>query len=223
MCRSDGYAEGSLGPVARCTLIGFGDRAGTKGTTRSAQAMNEAATKIRSRAGRPQAYEGLMTETALTVRTLQAADDVAEVVHHAFLADATPASRERELSMFEPGRYHGVFDSETMIGVAGMLTRDLTVPGLVPVPVAAVTTVGVLPDHRRRGALSMLMRTQLHELHESRGEPIAALWASEGETCCSTTPPCVAAPASCGMRCTRAGTRSSGSRRTGRPAGRGMR
>jgi predicted acetyltransferase len=124
-----------------------------------------------------------MTETALTVRTLQAADadDAAEVVFHAFLADVTPGSRERELSVFEPGRYHGVFDSETMIGVAGMLTRDLTVPGLVPVPVAAVTAVGVLPDHRRRGALTMLMRRQLHELHESRGEPIAALWASEGE------------------------------------------
>jgi predicted acetyltransferase len=61
-----------------------------------------------------------------------------------------------------------------------MLTRDLTVPGLVPVPVAAVTAVGVLPDHRRRGALTMLMRAQLHELHETRGDPIAALWASEG-------------------------------------------
>jgi len=123
-----------------------------------------------------------MTDTELTVRTLQAtdADEVVEVVHHAFLADATPASRERELSVFEPGRYHGVFDSETMIGVGGILTRDLTVPGLVPVPVAAVTAVGVLPDHRRRGALTMLMRRQLHELHESRGEPIAALWASEG-------------------------------------------
>jgi predicted acetyltransferase len=123
-----------------------------------------------------------MTENALTVRTLQAADadEVVEVVHHAFLADATPAARERELPMFEPGRFHGVFDSETMIGVAGILTRDLTVPGLVPVPVAAVTAVGVLPDHRRRGALTMLIRTQLHGLHESRGEPIAALWASEG-------------------------------------------
>lgn len=124
-----------------------------------------------------------MTDTALTVRTLRAADadDVAEVLYQSFLVDVTPAGKERELSVFEPGRYHGVFDSETMIGVAGMLTRDLTVPGLVPVPVAAVTAVGVLPDHRRRGALTMLMRRQLHELHEKGGEPIAALWASEGE------------------------------------------
>lgn len=123
-----------------------------------------------------------MTDSQLTVRTLGAddADDVAEVVFKAFLSDVTPAARERELSVYEPGRYHGVFDSETMIGVAGILTRDMTVPGLVPLPVAAVTAVGVLPDHRRRGVLGRLMRTQLHELHEARGEPVAALWASEG-------------------------------------------
>jgi predicted acetyltransferase len=73
-----------------------------------------------------------------------------------------------------------VFDGETMVGAGGMLTRELTVPGLVPAPVAAVTAIGVLPDHRRRGALGQLIRAQLHELHESGGEPIAALWASEG-------------------------------------------
>jgi len=123
-----------------------------------------------------------MTDSALTVRALDAndGDRLVEVLMHAFLADVTPSLRERELVVFEPGRYHGVYDSETMIGVAGMLTRDLTVPGLVPVPIAAVTAVGVLPDHRRRGVLTMLMRTQLHELHEARGEPVAALWASEG-------------------------------------------
>ncbi|HET9944730.1 MAG TPA: GNAT family N-acetyltransferase [Actinomycetes bacterium] len=120
--------------------------------------------------------------TGLTARTLgvEDADRVAEVVFQAFLADATPAAREREMIVYEPGRYHGVFDGELMIGVAGMLTRSLTVPGMSTLPVAAVTAVGVLPDHRRRGALSLLMRTELHELHESRGEPIAALWASEG-------------------------------------------
>jgi predicted acetyltransferase len=48
------------------------------------------------------------------------------------------------------------------------------------VPIAAVTMVGVAPDHRRRGALTTLMRAQLHGLHEAGGEPVAALWASEG-------------------------------------------
>jgi predicted acetyltransferase len=41
-----------------------------------------------------------------------------------------------------------------------------------------VTVVGVLPTHRRRGVLTRLMRAQLEDIRE-RGEPIAALWASE--------------------------------------------
>jgi predicted acetyltransferase len=41
-----------------------------------------------------------------------------------------------------------------------------------------VTVVGVHPTHRRRGALRAMMDTQLRDVHE-RGEPIAALWASE--------------------------------------------
>ena len=136
---------------------------------------------MRSRRHRHEAYEVPMTDNALTVRTLGAddGDRVAETLFDAFMSDLTPGARERELSVYEPGRYHGVFDGQTLIGVAGILTRDMTVPGLVPVPVAAVTAVGVLPDHRRRGALNLLMRTELHELHEQRGEPFAALWASE--------------------------------------------
>ena len=35
-----------------------------------------------------------------------------------------------------------------------------------------------MPSHRRRGVLTELMRRQLDDLHE-RGEPLAALWASE--------------------------------------------
>ena len=45
-------------------------------------------------------------------------------------------------------------------------------------PAAGVTVVGVLPTHRRRGVLRSLMRAQLDDVHE-RGEPLAALWASE--------------------------------------------
>src|SRR5439155_18059238 len=40
------------------------------------------------------------------------------------------------------------------------------------------TAVGVHPTHRRRGVLRSMMDTQLRDVHE-RGEPIAALWASE--------------------------------------------
>src|SRR4029453_7652921 len=43
---------------------------------------------------------------------------------------------------------------------------------------AGVSVVGVYPTHRRRGVLRSLMRAQLDDAHE-RGEPLAALWASE--------------------------------------------
>ena len=38
--------------------------------------------------------------------------------------------------------------------------------------------MGVLPTHRRRGLLTRLMRAQLEDIR-GRGEPLAALWASE--------------------------------------------
>ena len=41
-----------------------------------------------------------------------------------------------------------------------------------------MTVVGVLPTHRRRGVLTEMMRAQLEDIRD-RGEPIAALWASE--------------------------------------------
>ena len=41
-----------------------------------------------------------------------------------------------------------------------------------------VTWVGVLPTHRRRGVLREMMRFQLDDFRR-RGEPLAALWASE--------------------------------------------
>lgn len=119
---------------------------------------------------------------ALTVRTLQDAElrPFTDVVWGAFLADPRGEDVELENAVLEPARSHAVFDGGTIIGGGSILTRSMTMPGAGPVPVAAVTAVGVAPDHRRRGALSLVMRAQLHDLHESGGEPVAALWASEG-------------------------------------------
>ncbi len=76
------------------------------------------------------------------------------------------------------GRLHVAQDGEEIVGGAGVFPLDLTVPG-GPVRTAGVTVVGVLPTHRRRGILRELMRAQLEDVH-ARGEPLAALWASEG-------------------------------------------
>jgi predicted acetyltransferase len=74
-------------------------------------------------------------------------------------------------------RMHAAFSDGAVVGGAGAFTFDMTVPG-GSVPTGGVTVVGVYPTHRRRGVLRGLMRAQLDDIHE-RGEPTAALWASE--------------------------------------------
>ena len=74
-------------------------------------------------------------------------------------------------------RMFGAWSNGAVVGGAGSFPFDLTVPG-GDLPTAGVTVVGVLPTHRRRGVLRSLMRAQLDDAHE-RGEPLAALWASE--------------------------------------------
>ena len=74
-------------------------------------------------------------------------------------------------------RMHAVFDDGRIVAGAGVFPFGLTVPG-GSVPCAGVTVVGVLPSHRRRGLLRRMMDAQLRDIRE-RGEPIAALWASE--------------------------------------------
>jgi predicted acetyltransferase len=79
---------------------------------------------------------------------------------------------------FEADRAIAAYDGDAVVGTAGIFTFDMTVPGGV-LPAAGVTIVGVQPTHRRRGVLRRMMRLQLDAIHQ-RGEPIAVLWASEG-------------------------------------------
>jgi predicted acetyltransferase len=81
-------------------------------------------------------------------------------------------------ALFEPDRAIAAYDSDRIVGTAGIFSFDLTVPGGM-LPAAGVTIVGVHPTHRRRGVLRRMMRMQLDAIHD-RGEPLAILWASEG-------------------------------------------
>jgi predicted acetyltransferase len=74
-------------------------------------------------------------------------------------------------------RMHAALDDGQIIGGAGAYPFELSVPG-GSLPCAGVTAVGVQPTHRRRGVLRSMMDAQLRDVHE-RGEPLAALWASE--------------------------------------------
>lgn len=77
-------------------------------------------------------------------------------------------------SSVEPERTIAAYDGAEIVGGASIYGRIMTIPGAAT-PVAGITLVAVLPTHRRRGILTAMMRKQLTGLHESGGEPIAAL------------------------------------------------
>src|SRR5438874_520058 len=84
---------------------------------------------------------------------------------------------ERWAQTLPHDRMHAAFDDGAIVGGAGAFPFELSVPG-GSLPCAGVTAVGVHATHRRRGVLRSMMDAQLRDVHE-RGEPIAALWASE--------------------------------------------
>ena len=84
---------------------------------------------------------------------------------------------DRWLTYFELERMHAAFEGDEVVAGAGAFTFDFSVPG-GSLPCAGVTVVGTYPTHRRRGALRGMMDAQLADVH-ARGEPLAALWASE--------------------------------------------
>ena len=81
----------------------------------------------------------------------------------------------REVTEFD--RTLAVFDGAEIVATAGIFSYEMTVPGGA-LGCGGVTRVTVLPTHRRRGLLTAMMRRQLDDMHE-RGEPLAALYASE--------------------------------------------
>ncbi|TDD46771.1 GNAT family N-acetyltransferase [Nonomuraea terrae] len=99
------------------------------------------------------------------------------VLEEAFGWTPHPEQSARFKAQTEFDRTIGAFDGDQLVGAAAAFSLSMTVPG-GRLPVAGVTSVSVLPSHRRRGVLSSLMRTQLADVRE-RGEHVAALYASE--------------------------------------------
>ncbi|MCV7228109.1 GNAT family N-acetyltransferase [Mycolicibacterium komossense] len=83
------------------------------------------------------------------------------------------------VQVLEPDRFLGaVADDQTVIGGADSYSSWLAVPGGNRVPHAAVTHVGVLPTHARRGIARGLITAQFEDFAR-RGEVVATLRASE--------------------------------------------
>jgi predicted acetyltransferase len=117
---------------------------------------------------------------AFRVRTVTDLDEYASAlsaIGHYFGWEPTPEDAARFARLMPLDRVHAVLDDGRIVAGAGVFPFPLTVPGGA-LPCAGVTVVGVLPSHRRRGLLRRMMDAQLRDVRE-RGEPIAALWASE--------------------------------------------
>ncbi|MGW6979919.1 GNAT family N-acetyltransferase [Streptomyces sp. NPDC054932] len=117
------------------------------------------------------------------LRTLEAQewDTWYRTLERAFGGPPTPPeTRELWQSLTEHDRSIGAWDGDECVGTAGAFSLRLSVPGAALVDTAGVTMVSVAATHRRRGLMTAMMRRQLDDIRE-RGEPLAALVASEPE------------------------------------------
>lgn len=78
---------------------------------------------------------------------------------------------------FDLDRSIAVFDQGNIVGGAHSHWFEMSIPG-GSAAVAGVANVAVQPTHRRRGVMTRMMHHQIKDIHE-RGEPLAALFASE--------------------------------------------
>ncbi len=151
-------------PVRRCPDRPPGAAAGLTVARRAWQdaAMHDDTIEIRQPSADPETLRAFLQPVAI-----------------AFGDDYTDEMFELDRQLFEMDRLIGAVDGGTWVGGASGESRRLTVPGGAEVRAAAVSGVGVLPTHRRRGILTALMRWILDQAAE-RGEPVSVLHASEG-------------------------------------------
>ena len=111
------------------------------------------------------------------VRDLEEFKVAVAAIGHYFGWQPTDEEAERFGKLLPLERMLAVFDDGRIVAGAGALQRELTLPG------RAGACAGVDGGRRaavasRRGLLRRMMEAQLRDVRE-RGEPVAALWASE--------------------------------------------
>jgi predicted acetyltransferase len=90
----------------------------------------------------------------------------------------TPERREFRRPVFAQQRLSAAFDGDALVATFRSWDWQLTLPGGGRITADAVSSVTVLPTHRRRGALSGLVLADL-DAAVARGVPVAVLVASE--------------------------------------------
>lgn len=100
-----------------------------------------------------------------------------ETVETAFYEGVTDDAFEKIERYVDPDRMLIAVDGDEMVAGSGAFETSMSIPG-GEIPVAAITMIGVVPSHRRRGILRRMME-RLFEDAIKRGEPVGVLWASE--------------------------------------------
>ncbi|MFB9239579.1 GNAT family N-acetyltransferase [Plantactinospora siamensis] len=103
---------------------------------------------------------------------------VHRLVFRAFFTTPTDELAALDRPVLELDRTHAVFADGAPVATGTIQTRELSIPGGT-VQAAHVTGVAVAPTYRRRGLLGKIMQAQFAAA-AAAGEPVAALWASEG-------------------------------------------
>lgn len=121
-----------------------------------------------------------MTTEDLRLTTLEEGEQLAfaRAVVRNFHEDESDDALAPYVPMVELDRSYVIREGDAIVANYGVDTTDLSVPGGELLPCAAVTAVGVSQTHRRRGLLRRMMDRALDDAVE-RGEPVAALYASE--------------------------------------------
>lgn len=107
-------------------------------------------------------------------------DEFLRPIQTAFGSSPSPERLEYLKRVIELDTRIGAFDGDKLVGSAGVFAFDMSTTGGRAVKTAGLTMVAVMPTHRRRGILRALMQKHLDEAR-GRGQPIAALWASEAQ------------------------------------------
>ena len=115
----------------------------------------------------------------ITIRTIEE-DEFADWRRAGGLGFGFHATEEDvalERPLCEPDRTFAALDGRRIVGTTTTRTSSIVTPG-GRAPLGFVDDVAVMPTHRRRGIMTRMMRAQLEQTRE-RGEPLAALHASE--------------------------------------------
>jgi predicted acetyltransferase len=120
---------------------------------------------------------------ALAVRSIRPDElgDWVDAMHVAFHNNRSTAEEVvYRRDVFKPDfeRALGAFDGDRCVGTYESFSAELSLPGSTCLTTDAVTSVSVLPTHRRRGVLTRMITHDLRSARE-RGEAAAILIASE--------------------------------------------